>query len=138
MKRTVADLMTTELLHVEPESTALAALQRMEEGGVRHLLVLAEGELRGIISNRDNVRVNLSNAGRVLDLEGCSAAQIMTPTPLSTTTPKASLPEVAGRMHREKIDALPVLDEGQLVGILSSDDVLRAVSEMEVPCSAKP
>ena len=29
MKRTVADLMTTELLHVEPESTALAALQRM-------------------------------------------------------------------------------------------------------------
>lgn len=138
MKRKVAQLMTRELLYVSPQSTARAALERMEEGGVRHLLVLEEGELRGIISNRDALRVNLSNAGRVLDLEGCVAAQIMTPAPLSTTTPGASVAEVAGRMHREKIDALPVLEDGRLVGILSSDDILRAVAETEAACSARP
>lgn len=49
----LADVMTAEPTTIAPEATALEALRLMEDGGYRHLPVVAGGDLLGIISRRD-------------------------------------------------------------------------------------
>jgi acetoin utilization protein AcuB len=127
-KGLVQEWMSRDLLDVKPEDTARAAVEVLLQGGVRHLLVREAGDLVGIVSNRDVIRVTLSNAGRVLDMEGCAVREIMTPSPLVTTTPGASLAQAAGLMRKEGVGALPVMDGDELVGIITSDDVLGAVA----------
>ncbi|MGE0711900.1 MAG: CBS domain-containing protein [Planctomycetota bacterium] len=127
----VSDWMTKELVHVPPARSAREAIAAMEAAGVRHLLVLDGGRLAGILSARDLVRVNLTNPGRVLDLDGCTAGEIMTPAPLETTEPETPLARAAARMRDRGVDALPVLAQGELVGIISAADVLRAVAQGE-------
>ncbi len=49
----VRDLMTTILIAVEPETSVIDAKKTMAEHRIRHLLVMADGELRGIVTDRD-------------------------------------------------------------------------------------
>ena len=129
--RTVREWMTEELLEVRSDQPARAAVEALLEGGVRHLVVRSDGALAGIVSNRDLIRVTLTNQGRVLDVDGCTVADIMTPIPLHTTGPDATLGDVARILRREGVGALPVCEGEQVLGIITSDDVLAAVAGEE-------
>lgn len=120
--------MTRRLLEVGPDEPARSAVEALLEGGVRHLVVRDGGAAVGILSNRDVIRVTLANQGRVLDIDGCLVRDIMTPAPLVTTTPAATLADVASKLRREGIGALPVCEGEEIVGIITSDDVLAAVA----------
>lgn len=124
MKEKVADWATREVRTVLPTALAREVVETMNEGCVRHLLV-EDGRLLGMISNRDLVRVVFQNPGRVLDLDGCTAADIMTPSPLVAVEPGDPLAEAARLMHEHQVSALPVLDEGRVWGIITTADILR-------------
>lgn len=128
----VAHWMTRDVVSVAPEAPLFEALELMADRRIRHVLVLAEGELAGIVSNRDVLRATALDVERRLDLHATSAGDVMTPVPLHTTRPGASLAEAAALMHGQRISALPVLEAGRLVGILTSEDVLAAVSVANV------
>lgn len=125
--------MARGILQTGPKDSVMNAIRLMSEHGVRHLFVIEGETLRGLVSNRDVIRVPLRNPERKLDLTGTAVETIMTPAVvLHTTTPGTSLSDAARQLQAAKISALPVFEEGALIGILTSDDILSAVAAGEL------
>jgi CBS domain-containing protein len=104
---------------VRPEDDMALARQMMIWGGYRHLPVMRGQTLVGIVSDRDiAARVAETPAGVHVTIE-----EIMTAHP-HTTEPEESVAAAAKRMAEARIDCLPVLEDGRLIGILTSTDVL--------------
>jgi CBS domain-containing protein len=92
---------------------------------VRHVPVMDQGELKGIISDRDLSPWRTADYGFQ---KGACAGQVMS-AGLITVNPESELAEVVDTMLDQKVGALPVIDASTqaLVGIVSYIDVLRAV-----------
>lgn len=121
----VGEWASREVRSVAPDASAREVVEEMSASGVRHLLVLEDERLVGIISNRDLVRVVFQNPGRVFDIDGCVAEDIMTPLPLVTIELEAEVCEAARRMYEAQVSALPVMDADRVVGVISVADLLR-------------
>ena len=125
----VEDLMQRQVITVMPCTPLPEALRLSRTRGVRHLPVLEEGKLVGIISDRDLKRATASPATAlerhelVYLLEKVSVAEIMTRSVI-TVVPELPVEEAARLMVKEKIGALPVIAEGRLVGIVTETDML--------------
>jgi len=134
--RTVAELMTPRPTTIEPDASALAAVDLMIDQGIRHLPVVdARARLVGILSV-DDLRaampfaVSLRHPPSPDERESgrdLSVGEVMTHAPL-TATPKTGISDAARTLARFRIGCLPVVDEGRLVGILSETDVLRSLA----------
>lgn len=133
---TVRDLMTPNVEAAAPEETVLDARDRFRFGGFRHLPVVDAGLLVGVVSDRDVLRAaGPSLGGTEFDRDlgpglERTLREIMTREPV-TADPTMSIEEAADTMLREDVSALPVLDEGRLVGIVTTADVLRLASGVE-------
>lgn len=130
----IDDLMSTKLYTVSPDDSVEEAVRKLQQRGVRHLLVLREHDLVGIISDRDLKRAldstkskhkKLLNLGGVFFLlEPFLVHEIMTKNP--TTIPaSATAQEAATLMLAKKFGALPVVKGDKLVGIVTETDLLR-------------
>jgi acetoin utilization protein AcuB len=129
----VSDVMTRPVTTFRTEMTVGAAVKAMRARKIRHAPVLdTRGALVGIVSDRDLRRVTLDPAmleefeglGKALDLRTLS--QVITWEPL-TAKPSTRIREAAQLMHSKKIGALPVIDRGRIVGILTVSDVLKTL-----------
>lgn len=127
----VRDLMTTVLIAVEPETSVIDAKKTMAERGIRHLLVMADGGLRGIVTDRD-IRLALPSPATSLSvweinflIAKLTVGEVMTKDPV-TVGPGRSARDAARLMLERKIGALPVTEHGRVVGILTETDCLRA------------
>ena len=107
------------------ETTRLGeAHQLMTKLGIRHLPVVRDGRLCGILSTRDILAYRASSVIREDWWRApVSAAMIATP---QTANPDDSLTEAAGRLASSRIGALPVVERGALIGIVTVTDVLNA------------
>lgn len=132
---TVRDLMTNNPLTVAPEVHLRHVLATMNNSGCRHLPVMQEERLVGIITERDlRLAVNspvlgLNTADTADVLEDFTVAQCMSPDPL-TTSPDTPAKDVADILRLQKYGALPVVEAGKLVGIISVIDFLNYFSQM--------
>jgi CBS domain-containing protein len=103
----------------------------MTLGGVRHMPVVRSGELVGVVSQRDILRVSLSNLislgkdERRAFLSAVAITDVMSSPPV--VIPAAATVEQAARVMAErKIGCLPVVDEAErLVGLITETDLLR-------------
>jgi CBS domain-containing protein len=144
--QTVAELMTPKPTTIEPEASALAALDLMVDAGIRHLPVVdARARLVGVLSV-DDLRaalpfaVNLRHPPSPSERESArdlSVAEVMTHGPL-TVTPPTKVSDAAAKLARFRIGCLPVVEDGRLVGILSETDVLRAIAGEADARGARP
>jgi acetoin utilization protein AcuB len=126
----IDSIMHTDLITVSPETTLVQARQLIEEKKIDHLLVVnARKKLVGIISDRD-LKQNWASPATSLSthelnylLEKVLVSMIMIKTvvtvPVNTTIERA-----AYIMQQHRISALPVLDGDELVGIITSTDVM--------------
>jgi CBS domain-containing protein len=131
-KRTlVSGWMTAHLITVAQDEELFAAVEKMAERAIRHVLVMDGETLVGILSNRDLVRATFRDPERKLDLHGVPVSQVMTPNPI-TIAPDASICEAAKVMVEHAINALPVITDGAPTGVLTSDDLLRALSVQDL------
>ena len=145
----VRDSMTREVVTVGPETTAAEALALCREKGIRHLPVLEGGWLVGMISDRDlrSATPALGDPDRAQALERIRVADEMAKE-VATVRPEDPIEEAAIEMYERKIGCLPVVDDGDLVGIVTSSDVMRAFvrlvgahapgSRVEVALSRRP
>ena len=145
----VRDSMTREVVTVGPETTAAEALALSREKGIRHLPVLKGGRLVGMISDRDlrSATPALGDPDRAEALERIRVADEMAKE-VATVRPEDPIEEAAIEMYERKIGCLPVVDDGDLVGIVTSSDVMRAFvrlvgahapgSRVEVALSRRP
>ena len=128
----VRELMTGALITARPDMPVLEARHLMVEKRIRHLVVTAEGgELAGIVTDRD-IRLNLPSQATSLSvwemnylLTRLTVDQVMTVTVI-TVGPDRDARDAAQLMLDHRIGALPVVDGGRLIGIVTETDLLRA------------
>ena len=132
----VRDLMTAKPITVDPETPMLDARQRMLEERIRHLVVVDESRAVGIVTDRD-VRLNLPSPATSLSvweinylLVGVTVGGVMT-TSVIVVNPDRPIAEAARIMMDHKIGALPVVENGHLVGIVTESDFVRALAESD-------
>ena len=123
----VKDVMTSPVVTTEEEAPSNKVALLMDENDVGCVVVTnKEGKPLGIITERDLViRVLAKN----LKPDTINSREIMT-SPLVTIEPEATINEAAKRMNRLGIRRLGVLYKGNLVGIISSKDILNVMPEL--------
>jgi acetoin utilization protein AcuB len=122
----------------KPDSCLIDAFEIMRDHRIRHVPVVDGEKLVGIVSDRD-VRSALPSRRGLQEgwasfggaLLSTKIAHVMSVMPI-TIRPAASIREAAQIMCRDKIGALPVVDGDRLIGILSAEDILWAISEGQV------
>ena len=124
----VKNSMTREVVTLSPEATAGEALALCRERRIRHLPVLEGGQLAGILSDRDlrSATPALGDPVRAAALEEIRISDVMTRDVVSAR-PDDPIEEAANRMREKRIGCLPVVEEGTLVGIVTSSDVMEAL-----------
>ena len=130
----VSDYMTPNPIVVEPEEPLMRALELIRLRGVRRLPVAVGGVLVGLITDGDLKRAEPSTLteseadfNRVM--EETPISRIMIQNPL-TTTADASLLEAADILLNTKYGALPVVAGSNVVGILTDNDLIRALVDV--------
>jgi len=132
-KGTVSNWMSSPVVTVTPETRLAEARKLIEEKQIRALPVLKNGKLVGIITKRGLLRFDISTLEndfwkQELDLPDETVGEIMTVKPF-TLSPGTFIPKAARIMLENKITALPVVDNGDLIGILTNSDLLRFILE---------
>ncbi len=127
----VSDYMTPNPLVVEPEEPLMRALELIRLRGVRRLPVTVGGMLVGLITEGDLKRAEPSTLtdseadfNRVMEDTPISRIMIQNPV---TTTADTSLLEAADILLNTKYGALPVVAGTTVVGILTDNDLIRAL-----------
>jgi signal-transduction protein with cAMP-binding, CBS, and nucleotidyltransferase domain len=118
----VAHWMTSHPITIMPGEKLPKAVELMQQHRFRSLPVVDDGKLVGIITDRD-IRTNMNR------LETLEVGKVMT-TKVLTVTPHTSVWDAARLLSERKIGAMPVVDEGAVVGIVSTTDLLKACSEL--------
>jgi acetoin utilization protein AcuB len=127
----VKDAMTHEVVVLPPQTTAGEALALCRERRIRHLPVLEGGRLVGIVSDRDlrSATPALGDPARAEALGRIVVSEIMA-SDVTTARPEDPIEEAANAMRERKIGCLPVVEDGALVGILTSSDVMEALVKL--------
>jgi CBS domain-containing protein len=121
--RTQKHVMTPDPESVAPDATIRDVAQRMSEDGIGSVLVIEDGQLAGIITDRDLVTKGIA---RGLDAATEAVGPIAS-VDVVTATPEMSVRDAANLMADHQVRRLPVLDNaGRVVGIVSMQDVAQA------------
>ena len=124
MSLAVREVMATHPITVRPHETARHAYQLMRDNRFRHLPVMEDGRLVGILSDRDLRPVLLSPG-----LARARVRELMSED-LTTVGPDTPIEEAASLLVVKKIGCLPVVAQGQLVGIVTETDLLAVLVEL--------
>lgn len=127
----VGDVMTKKVIHVAPTLTVRQAITAMSSNGIRHLIVVENGKVVGVLSQRDMLSFLARAFNQGTNPAICPVQNIMIKN-VAMTNPSTPISEVAELMAKRQIGCLPVLDEhDELVGIMTRTDVLRHVARYE-------
>ena len=131
----VADWMTRQVVTIGPDESVSRAMHLMRDKGIKHLPVVKDGRLVGVISDRD-IRAYAPSKAPALDVYEINyllAKAIVKEAMgalLTTTTPETPVEEAALTMLEGNIGCLPVLEGGVLVGIISDRDIFRSLVDI--------
>lgn len=115
----VAVIMTQRVATVSESDTLAFAAQILQWRRIRHLPVVdADGGLVGILHDRDLLRLGTEGAA------GSLAVRDVMQTPVESVAPETTVAEASAILVRERIDALPVVRNRTLVGMVSTSDIL--------------
>jgi CBS domain-containing protein len=131
----IAEIMTRTVVTLTQEQTLRDAVELLRSKHIRHLPVVEDSKLIGIVTDRDVKRatpsllsgVDRDEYDRVLD--ETKIGQIMTREP-TTITPETALKAAVKIFIERKVGALPVVSGGRLVGIVTEIDLLRVFQGM--------
>jgi acetoin utilization protein AcuB len=121
----VSRWMSKELLTTTPGAVLEDALQTMSSNRIRHLPVIDGGRIVGLLSDRD--ARHCVDGGDAKSAAKTPVAEVMTGADkLHLVDPSTLVREAAELLCREKISSLPVVAGDELVGIVTSEDLLWA------------
>jgi len=122
-KSLVARWMSTSPVTVAPGEKVSSVILRMQQGNFRSAPVVQNGRLVGLITDRD-IRGHM---GRV-DTTETRVAMSENPPTVTPTTP---VQDAARVLFEQKLDGLPVVENGALVGVITNSDILRAFLDQD-------
>ena len=134
----IRDLMTRDVLTLAPDCSIREAAELLSTNHYGGAPVTVHGALVGMLTATDLLEfiaslpaeppeVRARSERGILDAHTIEEA--MTRAPLRTMGPNESVAHAAEVMSREGIHRLPIVEEGKLVGLLSTTDLMRAVAE---------
>jgi acetoin utilization protein AcuB len=132
----VKDWMTDDPITATSDMTLPQAYRLMKENDIRHLPVIENGELVGIVTWED---IREASASEVMTLQifelhylldQVNLRRIMKKNPV-TITPLTTLSLAAKIMLKHKITGLPVMDHAKLVGIITESDIFHALGTVK-------
>jgi acetoin utilization protein AcuB len=127
--------MTKDVITVRPHEKIIDAFELMQREGIRHLPVIDDGELKGLVTDRD-IRLALipsplsTAEDRMYHLGALDRVDEIMTTDLITVAPNTTVEEAAKLIAKHKIGAVPVVAQGTLIGILTETDILCVFIEM--------
>jgi CBS domain-containing protein len=122
---TVADVMTSPVLTLAAETPVDEAAAGMLEGGIKSLVVIDDAcRPLGIFTSTDAVRLASEN----VRASETTVGEHMT-TDVVTTSPGTALSTVAARLREEEINHLPVTEDDEVVGILTTTDLTTFLAD---------
>jgi acetoin utilization protein AcuB len=114
--------MTANPITISPQDTLATAREKMTNGKFRRLPVVQDDTLVGILTDRDILRFIGSEARTRID-------GAMTESPL-TISPNTPVEEVVRLMRKHQFSGLPVVENGKIVGIITTSDIMQAFLEV--------
>ena len=120
----VKDIMTKALISVNTETTVFQVAKMMQQGGIGAVLVKKDDHLVGIITDRDYATKIVSN-----NLPSDTSVEKIMSSPLITINFDESISAAAHRMTSKKIRKLPVTDNGKIIGLITSTDLVTQLSK---------
>jgi CBS domain-containing protein len=116
-----------EVLRIEADASVFDAVKRMVEANVGSLLVMDGGEIVGIFTERDYLRrVTLEDR-----TDKDTAVREIMSSPLIVATPQTTIDECMALMTDRRIRHVPVVDAGDVVGIVSIGDLVKFKSKQQ-------
>ncbi len=119
----IKDVMTKALVSVDPVTSLYQISKMMEQGGMGSILVKKDGVPSGIITDRD-FAIKIAAYGVSMD----SPVEKIATFPLQTINSNDSLLDAAKVMADKKIRKLAVFEEGKVVGIITSTDLVNQLA----------
>ncbi len=116
----IADVMSTPVVTAAPDETVADAAGTFLEEGISSVVVVEDDEAVGIVTGTDLVRA-LDEAESPRE----KPVSAVMSTPVVTTDPAAELADALETMHDHGVARLVVVEDGRLVGLVSTDDVIR-------------
>src|SRR5215510_12114933 len=132
----VREIMSKDIEVVDRNYTLLAVEERMATKQLRHLPVLEQGDIVGIVTQRDLFKAAMSSAmgygekAQKAYLQSVRVKEIMT-YPVVTIAPDTSVVAAAEMLITKGIGCLPVVDGTTLVGMLTKTDLLRCLTMLD-------
>lgn len=126
----VAEILTEKgrgILKIDADVSVLEAVKRMVEENIGSLLVTEGEDVVGIVTERDYLR-RVAAEGRI---EHKTSVREVMSAPLIVVTPQTSIDECMAVMTNKRIRHLPVVEAGELVGIVSIGDVVKFHSRQQ-------
>ncbi|NTW91867.1 MAG: CBS domain-containing protein [Methanoregulaceae archaeon] len=118
---TVAEFMTTEVVRVEIPGNRDDVLKILKRTGISGVPVLKEGKLVGIITRKDLLRKS----------DETQLGLLLTQDPV-TISPDSTIQEAAQLLIENNVRRLPVVENEELVGLLSVADLVHAIAQMRI------
>jgi CBS domain-containing protein len=119
MSQTVRDVMTTDLVTCPSSAPVMDAAGHMRDRNIGDVLVVDDGSVRGIVTDRDIVVRCVADGG---DVRQATVGDVCSGD-LTTVASDASIEEAARIMRDNALRRLPVVDDGKPVGIVTLGDL---------------
>ena len=116
-----------DVLQIEADASVFQAVERMVEANVGSLLVTDRGDVIGIVTERDYLR-RVTLEGRA---ERDTSVREIISSPLIVATPQTTVDECMAMMTERRIRHIPVLEDGDLVGMISIGDLVKFASRQQ-------
>ena len=120
----VKDVMTKAIISVTNETTIFQVAKMMEQGGIGAVLVKKNGHLSGIITDRDYATKIVAH-----NLSSDTPVEKIMSSPLITINFDESISDAAERMTSKKIRKLAVTDNGIIIGLITSTDLVTQLAK---------
>ncbi|GAB4443191.1 MAG: CBS domain-containing protein [Anaerolineae bacterium] len=148
-KKRVGDVMTTQVITVSPTTQVGEIARLMSQHNIGGLPVVDDGEVIGVVTELDlivrNTRFKMPAFFTILDMIiyletpkhyeerlehilGTTAEEIMS-KPAKTVAPTATIEDLAELMIGRRMNPIPVVENGRLVGIVSRSDIVRLMAQ---------
>lgn len=122
------EIMSSPVITIDPGITAAEAWGMFNEHGCRHMPVVSgEGQIIGILSERDLLKQLIIRDGRVEEARDIFVRDIMSADVIATG-PQTDIRRVARAMLEQHLGLMPIIDEkGDLTGVVTRSDILHAI-----------
>jgi predicted transcriptional regulator len=124
----ISQIMTKEVIVIDKNDSLIEVERIFGNHSLRHAPVLHQGELVGMLSLVDLRRNLQAEPSDVLSMRAARVEELMTSDPVSLQT-NATIQEVATLFTEGDFHAIPILDGDQVVGIVSTTDVIKFLME---------